>query len=187
MFHLLAQINASIAGNYRFEPYYTNQEINQLITYGRSLGMEQDLIHDLVCTGCRKQKPIPCQQMRQQMHNYQTVILPRGFPYRFQAAATFAQFKADVKKALASMALPIDDLRIHGSALRNPDAKDLDLLAVLTRQAYQEFSSTALPQKKHLISQQLQALQQRYSLGALDLLVVEDHTYYPNRPYLPLS
>lgn len=185
--YLLAKINTTIAGNYRFKPYYTNGEITALIQFGQTRGFEIELIHDLICTGCRKGKFIKPFDLMQQMRNYQDIILPRAFPYGFHSAERFAQFCLGLKAKLLLNGLSTQDLRIHGSSLRNPEAKDVDILLVLNKAQFQQLGQNCSPQRTEILNQELVAIQKEYNLRGLDLIIVEDQTYFPNRPYLRID
>ena len=111
----------------KFELIYSDTEINNLIHEGRKLGLDDATIEDLIFIGSRRAKPMTTSELLSQMDNYVNTVGKRGFPYRFDNLEQYTQFKTDLIGGLDNIQLPIDDVRIQGSSLRTPNAKDLDI------------------------------------------------------------
>jgi predicted nucleotidyltransferase len=70
------------------------------------------------------------------MDNYVNVVLKRDYPYRFKDEASYQQFEQDVRTGVQKINLPDADIRFQGSALRNPNAKDIDIAIVVEPKTY---------------------------------------------------
>jgi hypothetical protein len=68
------------------------------------------------------------------MENWANVVSKRGYPFKFEDLAQFKAFSKDLIDGVRSVGLPVDDVRVQGSALRKPTANDVDL-AVFVDQA----------------------------------------------------
>jgi hypothetical protein len=181
---LQGMINAEIAGNYRFRRYSTDPEIAELITYARKLGLDDELTHDLICTANRKGKHIPMAVMKKQMQDYVMVVRPRGYPFGFHNLQAFQQFQTATQSLLQSLRIPALSIRVHGSSLRKPDAQDLDLLCIADAAGFHAYQVLVSPQRKAQVNTSLLDLAKNHHLAAIDFLLVEEGTYFPNRPYM---
>lgn len=181
--NILARIKTTVASNYRFKSQYSDREISELIAFGQTLGGDPQLIHDMICTGNRKGKFIPPPEMKKQMRTYQEEVRIRQYPFRFESKDSFSAFQQDVIQLLRLHRIQANDIRIHGSSLRSPAARDVDLIAILSKEHYLAFKQSQKG-KPNGVEAGLKDLKEKYRLGGLDLLVVEDQTYFPNQPYL---
>lgn len=185
--HLLARIKDTVHNNYRYEPHFSEAEIHALISHGQRLGLEPDLIHDLICCGHRRGKQISVKQLKKQMAWYQNTIRQRGFPFRFNTLSQYRAFSASVMKMLKGLRLPTQLVFVHGSALRDPGARDVDLILRLPDHTYDSFAKGEAVRDPRSLNKALDQIKNEFQLGGLDLLVVKDKTYFPNQPYLPLQ
>jgi len=181
--NILARIKTTVASNYRFISQYKDREISDLIAYAQTLGADPQLIHDMICTGNRKGKFIPPPELKKQMRTYLRQIRTRAYPFCFTSKDSFLSFQQEVIALLRFHRLQAHDIRIHGSSLRSPAARDVDLIAILTKEHYLRFKQNH-KQSGLDLNEGLKGLKDQYRLGGLDLLVVEDQTYFPNQPYL---
>jgi hypothetical protein len=102
--------------------------------------LDSKSIEDLVFTGSRVKKPIASDELVRQMDNYVNVVSKRGFPYKFNSAKDFVNFTTDLKGLLGKNGIPVDDIRIQGSSLRTPDAKDVDIAVFVSEGQFNELS-----------------------------------------------
>ena len=124
-----------------FEWHWTDDDAARVVAEGRTLGLTDQQIKDLIRIAQRKdqvhedgtvvKKQLSPDELIGQMHNYKEVIEPRGYPYRFASKKQFEQFGHEIKKAAAGAGLPTDDIRIQGSSLRNPAARDVDIAILI--------------------------------------------------------
>ena len=133
---LLAAVKAAVLERLRrrttadpgkFDLVYTEAELDAIIAKGKELGLSTVEIEDLVYTGSRKAKAISAAELMQQMENWANVVKKRGYPYKFEDLAQFKAFSRDLIEGVRSVGLPVDDVRVQGSALRRPTANDVDL------------------------------------------------------------
>jgi hypothetical protein len=75
-----------------------------------------------------------------QMNNYVNVVSRKAYPYRFQDAVSYRRFEQDVRTRVQGINLPNTDIRLQGSALRNPNARDLDVAIMVDRKTFRRLS-----------------------------------------------
>ncbi|WP_449252245.1 hypothetical protein [Chitinimonas lacunae] len=122
--------------NDEFSLHYTSSEIKGIFQSGVELGLEQRTIEDLMFVGSRVKKPITAQELVTQMDNYVNVVKKRGYPYKFDDRQAFESFSAGLKNILREGEIPTTDVRIQGSSLRTPHAKDIDIAVFTTEQQF---------------------------------------------------
>jgi hypothetical protein len=122
----------------KFEVNFTDEEIAKIVAEGRRLGLTEKEIEDLMFVASRVEKRISADELIQQMTNYATVVKERGYPYRFESQEQFNAFKADLIAELQKFGLETGDVRIQGSSLRKPDAKDVDVAVLVDRETFQQ-------------------------------------------------
>jgi hypothetical protein len=122
----------------KFEVNFTDEEIAKIVAEGRRLGLTEKEIEDLMFVASRVEKRISSEELIQQMTNYATVVKERGYPYRFESQEQFNAFKADLIAELQKFGLETGDVRIQGSSLRKPDAKDVDVAVLVDRETFQQ-------------------------------------------------
>ena len=88
-------------------------------------------IEDLILVGSRKAKRLSADELVEQMSDLAKVTRPRGYPFRFASKAQFDEFTAKLKAGLNDVGLPLDDVRIQGSAMRSRAAKDVDIAVLI--------------------------------------------------------
>jgi hypothetical protein len=131
----MKRVKARIAeDSAKFELVYTEGELDSIISKGKDFGLSSKVIEDMIYTGSRKAKAISAADLVQEMDNWANVVSKRGFPYRFADLEQFKAFSKDLLDGVRSVGLPVDDVRVQGSALRRPKAKDVDL-AVFVEQS----------------------------------------------------
>lgn len=111
----------------KFRLTYSEAELDAIFGKGKELGLGDRLIEDMIYTGSRVAKAISAADLMQQMENWAKVVSMRKFPYKFDNLAQFQQFGRDLLEAVREAGLPVDDVRVQGSALRKPTADDVDL------------------------------------------------------------
>lgn len=130
--------------NTEFQFRYDQAEVTDIVSHGRSLGLTDKEIGDLMFTGSRVKKPIESAELMQQMSNYVNIVRAQGFPFRFDSITDFVNFSTDLKTLLLGYGLPVDDLRIQGSALRSPDANDVDIAVFIDPVRFRELTDAML-------------------------------------------
>jgi hypothetical protein len=145
---LVSAVKAQVAGESPsdFEWHWTDDDAARVVAEGRKLGLTDQQIKDLIRIAQRKdqvhegdavvKKKLTADELIGQMHNYKEVVEPRGYPYRFASKKQFEQFGHEIKHAAAAAGLPTDDIRIQGSSLRNPAAKDVDVAILIADSAF---------------------------------------------------
>lgn len=118
-------------GDNQFSLIHTESQINQLIDLGFENGLSISDIEGLIFVSCRIEKPISFSEISQQMVNWGTNIKFRKYPYKFQSLEEFNTFSTKLKNQLKDWDIPIDDVRIQGSSLRTPNAKDVDVAIMI--------------------------------------------------------
>lgn len=116
----------------KFVVRYSRDDVEQMIAKGRSLGLTELEIEDMLFIGCRNEKAITPDQLMTQMSNL-IEVRRRGFPFRFSSKMQFQEFKAAIRRDLEQLGLPIDDVRLQGSALRTEAARDIDIALFVER------------------------------------------------------
>jgi len=67
---------------------------------------------------------------------YWVEVRDRGFPFRFEDIEEFQNFGKDLKTGLKEIDIPIHDVRVQGSSVRTPNAKDVDVVAMLKEENF---------------------------------------------------
>lgn len=134
-----------------FEMRYTDAEIEDMYVTGRKLGLDDETTEAFIFTGSRNDKPIPAntkkdpkifkkrrtaEEVLQEMHNYAEVVLKRGYPYLFKDKAQLTLFSEKLKGLLTKYNIPVEDIRIQGSALRTPNANDVDIVVFVKKEKF---------------------------------------------------
>jgi hypothetical protein len=122
--------------NGKFRLSYDDKDLGKLVTKGEKLGLDNKTIEDLIFVGSREKKPISANELITQMDNYVNVVLKRRYPYRFENASSYQQFKEDLKSGAQAINLSKSDIRVQGSSLRTPNAKDIDVAVVVDAATY---------------------------------------------------
>ncbi|MEO1054106.1 MAG: hypothetical protein AAFX87_25940 [Bacteroidota bacterium] len=137
-----SRLTSKIEANPKFSLKYTDTEIQSIVKKGRELGLKDEVIDDLLFVGSRDAKRLQADELLQQMDNYVNVVSQRGFPYKFKSVEEFEAFKNDLKLGLNNLKIPTSDVRIQGSSLRTPKANDVDLVAILKQEEFDNLVKT---------------------------------------------
>jgi hypothetical protein len=130
---LIEEVRERQAADEDFDPaWLTTAEMRRLYDAARRLGLDNKTIKDLLFIAGRREKPITAEGLLAQMNHWVRVVNPRGFPYRFDNLSRFQEFTDALIGGVRSIALPTSDVRIQGSALRNPAARDVDVAIMLS-------------------------------------------------------
>ncbi|MFI6366774.1 hypothetical protein ACIBG0_28950 [Nocardia sp. NPDC050630] len=136
---LIDKVRDRVAGDPdKFTLSYSDRELSALVEQGRQLGLSDRSIADLIQTGSRIAKPVTADTLARHMDNWANVVSERGYPYRFDSAEHFNAFARDFHEALHRAGLGDLDPYIQGSALRKPEAKDVDFALVIDRDRFYE-------------------------------------------------
>jgi hypothetical protein len=131
-----------------FDPdQFSDAEIRTLYDRARRLGLDIQTIRDLIFIAGRREKPITRERLIVQMNNWVRIVNPRGFPYRFQTLSAFSAYSSALLGGLSGIGLPTGDVRVQGSALRNPDARDIDIAVILPNDEFNTLLVTAFAQR----------------------------------------
>ncbi|MET8877010.1 hypothetical protein [Nocardia sp. NPDC004604] len=134
---LIDKVRDRVAGDSeKFALSYNDRELNALVEQGRQLGLSDRSIADLIQTGSRIAKPVTADTLARHMDNWANVVSQRGYPYRFDSTEHFNAFARDFHEALHRAGLGDLDPYIQGSALRKPEAKDVDFAIVIDRDRF---------------------------------------------------
>jgi hypothetical protein len=136
---LIQDVRAASEADDDFDPeHFTDAQMRRLYDSARRLGLGGRTIRDLLFIAGRREKPITEEGLIRQMNNWVRVVNPRGFPYRFKNLPRFNQFTETLLTGLAEISLPTHDVRVQGSALRNPDARDIDVAVMLSNSDFDD-------------------------------------------------
>lgn len=127
-----------------FQFRYSADDVDGIVQRGQQLGLSDKEIGDLMFTGSREKKPIAAAELMQQMDNYVNIVRARGFPFRFDSVTDFVNFSTDLKALLLKYNLPVDDIRVQGSSLRSPQAKDVDIAVFIDPVRFHELTDAML-------------------------------------------
>ena len=72
------------------------------------------------------------------MENYATEISPAAILTRSKSREHFAEFEADLREGLGKAGIATDDVRVQGSALRKPNAGDVDIAVMVDDATFDE-------------------------------------------------
>jgi len=131
---IVKRLKARISTQPDFALTYTDAELEGIITKGKELGLSDKAIEDLLYIGSRTAKKISAPDLMQQMENWAGKVKARGFPYKFADLAEFQRFSKELIEKVRATGLPVDDVRVQGSALRKETAADVDI-AVFVEQS----------------------------------------------------
>ncbi|HCN50214.1 MAG TPA: hypothetical protein DIT10_14195 [Chryseobacterium sp.] len=132
----MAVLDEMIAESDKIGKLYSADELKQLASTADRLGMTStELVHH-VYIGGRFEKPLTATELMEQMKNWKRIIKPRGYTFKFTDKKEFQEFSETFIKGLKNVDIPIYDVRVQGSALRTPNAKDVDLVTMLTKEDF---------------------------------------------------
>jgi hypothetical protein len=79
-------------------------------------------------------------QLKNNLDNFEAVK-QRGYPYGFNNVDEFKTFQSELKSALERYNIPIDDIRVHGSAVNKTTPGDLDVAILVDEAKFQELGN----------------------------------------------
>lgn len=126
---------------------YTDAELASIVEKGRSMGLDNGTIEDLIFIGSREAKRLDADTLVKQMDFYVNTVMKRGFPAKFTSLEEFNQFGADLRGLMTREKLPVGDLRVQGSSLRTTQANDIDLVTFVDPETYAKVIGDALGTK----------------------------------------
>jgi hypothetical protein len=129
--HLRAAVSRRIAGTKGLELKYTDDELLQILLKGRESGLSEQEIVDLVFIASRDAKRRTAAELMEQMDHI-LAFRARGYPAHFKSKEEFESFGAAFKQEVSKLGISADDIRVQGSAVRTPDADDLDLAVMIS-------------------------------------------------------
>ncbi len=106
---------------------YTEPDLRLIHKRGTELGLTDRMIEDMIFIGSRADKPLTAGQLAVQMTNWSVLVSKRGFPFRFAELRTYQRFSNMLLRLVGEAGLPVNDVRIQGSALRKTEAGDVDV------------------------------------------------------------
>lgn len=172
---LASEVRNRIASlhNGEFNFRYSDTEVRSIVEHGRSLGLREYEIVDLMFTGSRVKQAIPAAELMQQMTQYVNIVRDRGFPYGFDTIAAFTEFGSGLTRLLEDHGLPADNVRVLGSSVRDPAAKDVDIAVFVPRELFDKLA-TQLRRSRATGADDVQAQRAagRINLADLDSRVV---------------
>jgi hypothetical protein len=131
MMAVKSALSKHITDNPGFSLKLSDDEIKALIQKGKSLSLSDQEINDFMLIASRDKKPIIATELMTQMDNWKA-IQQRGFPYLFADMKAYTDFKAEIKSLLTKYGIPVGDVKVQGSSLRTPGAKDIDMAVFVT-------------------------------------------------------
>ncbi len=127
---------------------YSNNSLEKILDHAKVLDLsDQDLLGFIKVGNI---KDLSFSQLKRQMNNYVNIVLKRGYPFKFKGLGEFKRFSNDLLKELKKINIPIDDVRIQGSALRKRNAKDLDLGVFVDNDLFNNYLKSAFKDKVKL-------------------------------------
>ncbi|MBT1686330.1 fibronectin type III domain-containing protein [Dawidia soli] len=137
-----ARLTARVGGAKDFTLKHTDKQIKEMMQKGLELDLPEDVIEDFIFISCRNDKPIAAAELVKQMDNWVNVVSNpnvRGYPYKFLSKDQFQAFSNELKAGLDKIGIPSDNVRIQGSSLRTPDAKDVDMAVLISDADFDQF------------------------------------------------
>ncbi|MCD9017600.1 fibronectin type III domain-containing protein [Parachryseolinea silvisoli] len=136
------KLTTRVGGAKGFTLKHTDKQIKAMMQKGLDLDLPEDVIEDFIFISCRDDKPIAAAELMNQMDNWVNVVSNpnvRGYPYKFLSKDQFEAFSNELKAGLDKIGIPSDNVRIQGSSLRTPDAKDVDMAVLITDADFDQF------------------------------------------------
>jgi LysM repeat protein len=127
---------------------YSKAEFEKIVTRAEKLKLKEkellDFLEMAVISKPSKKPPkvpLTTEELIKQMDNWTQVIRRRGYPYLFDSLAQFKQFQTRLKKLLKKYGIPEGRMVVQGSALRTPNAKDIDIAIFVADDVFEAFVS----------------------------------------------
>lgn len=116
---------------------YSETDVRKLMDKATALDFTQKEIEDLLFVANRDAKRIAAEDLMEQME-YVRFVQRRGFPSKFRDMADFSRFHKVLARAVEVVKVPTNDMRIQGSAVRNPFADDVDIAVMLPEAVFDD-------------------------------------------------
>jgi len=179
-----SKLKERISDGNGFSLRHTDEELIAIIEQGKTLSLSDTEIDDLLYISCRDAKPIPANELIQQMDNWVNVVQKRGYPYKFADLEEFKQFSNDLIKGLNDLGIDSSDVRIQGSSLRTPNAGDVDLAAFISDTDFDNYLINAYKEKVKTKSGEIIKIENKTSKElkelAEEILVTNPSSYTSN-------
>ena len=170
----------------KFNLLYDDAELDNLVEFANSVALPEAEFHGIIQTGCRDVKPRSAEQLKDQIYNWKSVVLPRGHPFKFKNPQDYLLFKSGLKSGIAqcvldgAIPLPSGDIRIQGSSLRTPYADDVDIAVCVTKEQYRDICAGRF-QEHFFKTGQTQGKEQSEKVDALKQLTYEQMVDIANK------
>ena len=126
-----------IQENSDFNPnQYSPEQLQRLTKVGAYYGIDPDTLIDLLYVGSRNKKPISADKLEEQMFFLTQVIIPRGYPFKFDNQEQFVAFSNTLIDKLNEEGVVSTNVCVQGSSLRKPDAGDVDIAVVISKEQF---------------------------------------------------
>jgi hypothetical protein len=113
----------------RQEPRNADDILRQYFYKGRKLERKQGIPYEGIEDVGSK--------LQNNLENFEAVK-QQGHPYGFNNVDEFKTFQSELKSALGRYDIPIDDIRVHGSAVNKKTPADLDVAILVDEAKFQE-------------------------------------------------
>ena len=120
-----------------FKLIHNDAELRAIVQKGRQLNLSNGEIDDLLFISCREEKFIYAKNLMKQMDNW-IKVRTRKFPFKFSSLKSYNKFKDEIRTLMKKAGVPTDDIRVQGSSLRTPNAKDVDLAVFVSQKEFNE-------------------------------------------------
>jgi RHS repeat-associated protein len=145
--YILSKVETQISNQAdKMSLQYSKSELNALIKKGKSIGLDDDTVADLITIGSRDAKRLNASQLSEHMDSW-IQVSQRGYPHKFNDLQHFEKFKTDIRQIMENGNLPVEDLRVQGSSLRKPSAQDVDLATFVDNETFNQLLVTKFNRK----------------------------------------
>lgn len=127
---------------------YSNRSLEILLAEARKLDISNAELLGFIKVG--NIKNISFSQLKKQMNNYVNIVKKRGYPFKFRSLREFKKFSKDLLDELNKIGIPIDNVRVQGSALRKKLADDVDLAVFVDDNVFNNYLKNAFKGKVKL-------------------------------------
>ncbi len=108
-----------------FEKYYSDSQIDELLTVAAGKGLSSDDIAGIMHQACRKRDPVHIATVQELTTRMDNIILvrQRGYPFPFTSKAAFDDYVENkIKPFIEKFGLPKDSIKYGGSGLTSPSS-----------------------------------------------------------------
>jgi hypothetical protein len=126
--------------------YYSESDMRMLMDSGKALGHSHQELEDLIFAASRDAKRLTADELAEQL-KFLRIVKDRGYPAKFHDLEDFNRFKGVLKEAVDAIGCPTGDIRIQGSAMRNPQANDVDIAVMIPEKMFDDIVRKAFTGK----------------------------------------